>query len=135
MAPLIRRGGTYPRHRRRACTRRYGREHRARVERVTSERDDVPFLAWLKLNDATAGCMCDGIGAPDRIKLVDQCTDVELGRVDRYVLRDTTPKAAVGAPSSAPTAKASAPTATDGDSSRTGGRSERSMRKSAMSVV
>jgi hypothetical protein len=27
--------------------------------------------------------MCDGIGAPNRIKLVDQCTYVELGGVDR----------------------------------------------------
>jgi hypothetical protein len=38
----------------------------------------------LKLNYATTGCMGNGISAPDRIELVDQRTDVELGRVDRY---------------------------------------------------
>ena len=38
----------------------------------------------LELNDATAGCMCDGVGASDRIQLVDQSTHMELGGVDRY---------------------------------------------------
>jgi hypothetical protein len=38
----------------------------------------------LKMNNATAGCMGDGVGTPDRIELVDQCTHVKLGRVDRY---------------------------------------------------
>jgi hypothetical protein len=38
----------------------------------------------LKLNYATTGCMGNGISAPDRIELVDQRTDVELGRMDRY---------------------------------------------------
>ena len=38
----------------------------------------------LKLNDATAGRMRNGVGAPDSVKFVDHCTDVELGCVDRY---------------------------------------------------
>ena len=38
----------------------------------------------LEINHATAGCVCDGVGAPNCIKLVDQCTYVELGRVDGY---------------------------------------------------
>jgi hypothetical protein len=38
----------------------------------------------LELNNATAGRMCDGVGASDRIQLVDQSTHMELGGVDRY---------------------------------------------------
>src|SRR5216684_8315222 len=35
-----------------------------------------------KMNNAKASCMRDGVGAPDRIELVDQRTYMELGRVD-----------------------------------------------------
>jgi hypothetical protein len=38
----------------------------------------------LKMNNATAGCMGERIGTPDRIELVDQCTYMEFGGVDRY---------------------------------------------------
>jgi hypothetical protein len=34
------------------------------------------------MNNATAGRMGDGVCTPDRIELVDQCTYMELGRVD-----------------------------------------------------
>ena len=48
----------------------------------------VRFAAFairnLKMNNATTGCMGDGVGTPDRIELVNQCTHVKLGRVDRY---------------------------------------------------
>jgi hypothetical protein len=55
---------------------------------LLSESDIETFL-WiavrdLKMNNTTAGCMGDSIGTPDRIEFVDQCSDVELGRVDRY---------------------------------------------------
>jgi hypothetical protein len=36
----------------------------------------------LKMNHATAGCMGDGVGTPDRIELVDQSTYVKLGCMD-----------------------------------------------------
>jgi hypothetical protein len=34
----------------------------------------------LKLNYAAASCMGDSIGTPDRIELIDQCTNVKFGR-------------------------------------------------------
>ena len=37
-----------------------------------------------KLNDAPTGCVSDGIGTSDCIKLVDQSTYMEFGRMDRY---------------------------------------------------
>ena len=36
----------------------------------------------LKMNHATAGCMGDGVGTPDRIELVYQSTYVKLGCMD-----------------------------------------------------
>ena len=36
------------------------------------------------MNNTTTRCMGDGIGTPNRIELVDQCTHVKFGRVDRY---------------------------------------------------
>jgi len=39
---------------------------------------------YSEMNHTTTGRMGDGVCAPDRIKLVDQSTDVELGCVDRY---------------------------------------------------
>jgi hypothetical protein len=38
----------------------------------------------LKLNYPAASYMGDSISTPDRIELVDQCSHVKLGRVDRY---------------------------------------------------
>ena len=37
-----------------------------------------------KLNDAPTGCVSDGISTSDCIKLVDQSTYMEFGRMDRY---------------------------------------------------
>ena len=37
-----------------------------------------------EMNHTTTGGMGDGVCTPDRIELVDQSTDVELGCVDRY---------------------------------------------------
>jgi hypothetical protein len=38
----------------------------------------------LKMNNATADCMRNSVGAPDRIEFVHQCTYMEFGRMDRY---------------------------------------------------
>jgi hypothetical protein len=37
-----------------------------------------------KMNNATADRVRNRVGTPDRIKLVHQCTYMELCRVDRY---------------------------------------------------
>ena len=34
---------------------------------------------YSEMNHTTTGCMGDGVGTPNRIELVDQSTDVELG--------------------------------------------------------
>ena len=54
-------------------------------------RDDQPMSALppkadihLEMNHATTSCMGDGVGTPDRIELVDQSTNMELGGMDRY---------------------------------------------------
>jgi len=39
---------------------------------------------YSEMNHATTGGMGDGVCTPNRIELVDQSTDVELGCVDRY---------------------------------------------------
>src|SRR5262249_30294036 len=39
---------------------------------------------YSQMNHATTGCMGNGVCTSDRIELVDQCTHVKLGGVDRY---------------------------------------------------
>src|SRR5262249_14332820 len=43
-----------------------------------------PLIRNLKVNNTTADCMRNSVGAPDRIEFVHQCTYMEFGRVDRY---------------------------------------------------
>jgi hypothetical protein len=38
---------------------------------------------YSEMNHATTGCMGNGVCTPDRIELIDQCTHVKLGRVDK----------------------------------------------------
>jgi hypothetical protein len=55
---------------------------------IETQSRDVRFVPkadiYSEMKHTTTGCMGDDICTPDRIELVDQSTDVELGCVDRY---------------------------------------------------
>ncbi len=51
---------------------------------VTRSRSASRDLVSLKMYNAKPGCMGDGVGTPDRVKLVDQYSDMEFCSMDRY---------------------------------------------------